>query len=312
MPVCKEGQLPEAVDVLADCCAGGQLRFITNSATIAIDAEFETSHTMDHMTPVGQLGFDCYTGECGNMLYAATSMFDAKSSAYIVPLFADIGREERIFTINFPLYNSPLKKLQIGFEPEATVVPVTCSDKKIVVYGTSITQGGCASRPGMCYTNILSRMINAEFINLGFSGSGKGEPVVMETIASINDMDLLVIDYEANINNDIYENLPRAINVIRNIQPELPILILSRIGYGQENIRPQSRVSAIKRRDFQRDFVAERKISGDKNIEFFDGRTLLGAGDAGECAVDGCHLTDAGFIKMAEGLCKTLNSYMNE
>ncbi len=303
MPVCEPGYLPPGVDNLANCCAGGQLKFVTNSPRLAIDAEFAYSHSMDHMTPTGQMGFDCYTGKCGNMLYASTARFNIKDRAYTAPLFSGIEQKERLFTINFPLYNSELKKLFIGIAPDALIsAPEKEPDKKIVVYGTSITQGGCANRPGMCYTNILSRVIDAEFINLGFSGNGKGQPSVIDTIAAINDMDLLVIDYEANINDGIYENLPVIITTLRNKHPNLPILIVSRIKYGQENIRPENEEKAIKRRDFQKEFVEKRKQNGDQNIDFFDGRVLLDGNDPGEYAVDGCHLTDAGFIKMANGL----------
>ncbi len=312
MPVCEPGYLPEAVDSLALCCSGGQLRFRTNSTRVAIDVEFAYSPTMDHMTATGQNGFDCYTGECGKMQYVTTARFEPKCAAYCVPLFTDIDQTERLFTINFPLYNGELKNLRIGIEPEATLAaPATRPEQKIVVYGTSITQGGCASRPGMSFTNILSRMLNAEFINLGFSGNGKGEPPVVEILGSINDMELLVIDYEANINNDIFDNLPAMVKRLREMQPQLPILIISRVGYGQENIRPENRVDAEKRRDFQQDFVKQQQAMGDSNIAFFDGTTFFGSKDPGEFAVDGCHLTDYGFMIMAEKLRPVIAQYLN-
>jgi hypothetical protein len=312
MPADAAGILPEAVNELSNCCAGGQLKFVTDSSRVAIDAEFEYPHSMDNMSPIGQTGFDCYTGECGSMRFAATLRFDCKKSSYRAPVFSDISRERRLLTINLPLYNGALSRLKVGIEPGAELAaPVSHPSAKIVVYGTSITQGGCATRPGMCYTNILSRTIDAEFINLGFSGNGKGEPAVIETIAAIDDMNLLVIDYEANINDGIYENLPETIKILRSKQPALPILILSRLEFGQENIRPQNRAAFLKRRDFQRDFVGQSRRAGDKHIAFFDGSRLLGSDDAGEYAVDGAHLSDAGFMKTAQGLHTVFASYVS-
>lgn len=301
LPICGKGDLPEAVDALANCCAGGQVRFKTDSTRIAINAEFVDPHAMYHMPPTGQLGFDSYIGECGQMQFVATLNFDAKAKQYCVPLFEDIEKKMRTVTINFPLYNAPLLSLKIGLEPECILQAPTEYNikKKIVIYGTSITQGGCASRPGMCYTNILSRQIDAEFINLGFSGNGKGEPEVMDIIASILDMQLFIMDYEANICDDIYQNLEPSINIIRSQNPELPIIILSRVGYGQENIRPENRIAAMKRRDFQKDFVEKRNINGDNNISFIDG-SLFFDDDAGEYSVDGCHPTDLGFYTIAK------------
>ena len=310
MPKSKCKLFSVAVNSIAENCSGGQLRFYTDTTRIAIDAEFEAPHSMYHMTPVAQNGFDCYMGRCGNMKFAATLNFDPKKRHYTAPLFVDVKRSKRYITINFPLYNSRLKKLKIGIEPDAMLKSVRHPKNKVVVYGTSITQGGCATRPGMSYTNILSRQINAEFINLGFSGNGKGEPDVIETIASINDMDLCIIDYEANIGEGIFDNLPNVIKILRNAQPELPILILSTVAHGQENIRLENRRAATKRRNFQKKLVEKLHRSGDKKIDFYDGSTFFGDADPGEFAVDGCHLTDYGFQKVADGLKDIVNGFL--
>lgn len=303
MPICQKGFLPVSVDALSNCCAGGQISFQTDSTRLAIEAKFAYPHTMCHMPPTGQLGFDCYLGKCGNKQFAATLLFDAKTEQYCLPLFENIDKQLRTFTINLPLYNGKLEFLRIGLEPNCRLMdPESFKiNKRVVFYGTSITQGGCASRPGMCYTNILSRRINAEFINLGFSGNGKGEPEVMETIASIPDMGLLVIDYEANIADDIYQNLEKSISIVRSKHPQLPIAIFSRIGYGQDNIRPQNRIKVKKRRDFQKNFVHKHQKAGDNNIHFIDGSSFF-EGDPGEYAVDGCHPTDLGFYAIANKL----------
>jgi hypothetical protein len=129
MPVYKSDELPLAVDQLANCCSGGQLCFQTDSTRIAIDAKFANSHTMYHMPPTGQLGFDCYVGECKKMQYAAIAKFDTKTKEYTVPLFQDIEKRVRTLTINFPLYNDSLESLKIGIEPAYNLckIPSICN-----------------------------------------------------------------------------------------------------------------------------------------------------------------------------------------
>lgn len=311
MPKDGEISLPSSVDVLANCCTGGQMKFQTDSTGIAIDAKFANKHTMYHMPPTGQLGFDCYMGECGDMKFVGIIKFAADAQEYRLPIFENVEKMMRTITINFPLYNDSLNHLKIGIESGAKLIkPKNNSiDRRIVIYGTSLTQGGCASRPGMCYSNILSRQIDAEFVNLGFSGNGLGEPEVMNTIANIENMGLFVMDYEGNIQDKIYENLAPSIDIIRSKHPLLPIIILSCIAYGQENISPAGRDSASKRRKFQQEFVSKRTDTGDENIYFVDGNALL-EGDPGEYGVDGSHLTDFGFHMMAENLLPVMKDIM--
>lgn len=172
---------------------------------------------------------------------------------------------------------------------------------RIVVYGTSITQGGCAARPGMAYTNILSRRLNTEFVNLGFSGNGRGEPELAKLIKQIDRKRLVVLDYEANAGESIRETLGPFVDILREHDKDLPILIISKIRYAGELHNPASLESAEAREQFQADFVRMRRAAGDANLHFLGGGTLLGA-RADECTVDGVHPTDLGFMKMADGI----------
>lgn len=307
LPTVEEGAIPPAVDSLANCCSGGQISFMTNSECLAVSATFETAPNMYHMPATGQQGVDLYIGECGKMKYAATPRFEHSQKAYTIPAFEEAPNEMRKITINMPLYNSPLLDFKIGLAPNSQLLPPTpySTNKKIVVYGTSITQGGCASRPGMSYTNILSRKIDAEFINLGFSGNGRGEPEVVKLFASIDNVGLFVIDYEANSNAQIYDTLEPMLDIIRKKNTETPLAVISRIGYGKDSLYPEAVKDAKKRKEYQKEVVEKRTSSGDKNIHFIDGSILLGE-EYDECAVDGCHPTDLGFWRMAEGLQKSI------
>ena len=312
MPVSPLEPLPTAVDSLANCCAGGQVCFITDSPRIAIHARFTAPHGTDHMPATCTLGFDCYEGTPGSMKYLSTARFTITQQEYTVPLFDRPEIKKRLITINMPLYNSVLEKFEIGLAPNAepTPPPPRSMPGKVVVYGTSITQGGCASRPGMCYTNQLSRKIDVEFINLGFSGAGKGETSVVKTIESIDDMSLLILDYEANIGVGLVDNLPGYVDTIRKKHPILPIIVLSKIKYGSFNLNPDEMEKLERLREFQRDFVSELREKGDENIHFIDGSKLLGD-DYDDCAVDGCHPTDLGFHRMTDGLLNPILEILN-
>jgi lysophospholipase L1-like esterase len=207
----------------------------------------------------------------------------------------------RNFTLNFPLYQS-VRGLAIGLDPQARIkAPAPYAlDGRIVVYGTSITQGGCAARPGMAYTNILSRALNVEFINLGFSGNGRGEPEVCRTFAAIPDVRLFIFDYEANADgfDQFSKTLPENIRIVRKHHHTVPVLVVSRIGFAKDITSADYRQEHERTRDMQARVVVKARAKGDRSIYFLDGSTLLGD-DFDECTVDGVHPTDLGFMRMA-------------
>ena len=260
---------------------------------------------MTHMPATGQCGVDCYVGDFGEFKFAKTAKYDVTLDAYEVNLFTGWTREMRNYVLNLPLYQG-VEEIWVGLDEDAAVMapPQYVSDQKVIVYGTSITQGGCASRPGMAYTNILSRRIPLEFINLGFSGSGKGEPEVAQLIARIDNPALLVLDYEANcVSTELFrETLPAFIRIYREAHPNTPILVVSRIRYGREMMTPHLLEARLERKQFQQETVRKQRELGDQNIYFFDGEALLGEEDFYECTVDGSHPTDLGFMRMADGL----------
>lgn len=295
--------LPEAVDHLANNTAGGQIRFQTDSTKLSVRAKLSAPAGMVHMPATGQCGFDCYIGAPTKQLYLSTTKYDVKADTYDCALFDLPTSELRNITLNFPLYQG-VEEVEIGLNPRAKVIapPPYALSRPVLIYGTSITQGGCASRPGMLYSNILSRRLNVEFINLGFSGSGKGEPEVAHVIAEIERPALLVIDNEANVAtlDDLKRTLPEFIRILRKAQPSVPILVISRVRFAGDNFNEKVRTDRIARRDFQHQTVLAFRAN-DPQIFFHDGADLLGT-DFDECTVDGVHPTDLGFLRIANGL----------
>jgi hypothetical protein len=258
---------------------------------------------MDHMSATGECGFDCYVGPAGKMRYANTIRYDRAQVRYESVVFeTDAPRRRREITLNFPLYNG-VKDVRVGLERGARVWRPLPLRGRVVVYGTSITQGGCASRPGMCWTNIASRTLGMEFINLGFSGNGRGEPEVARTIASIPRVSLFVLEYEGNCvsTEKLKETLPEFLRILRAAHPKTPILVASRIAFARDLWLAEPLRWRRERKAFQRRTVAKLRAAGDRRIFFVDGSTLLGR-DFDECAVDGVHPTDLGFMRIADGM----------
>ncbi|EPY04250.1 hypothetical protein PAALTS15_26019 [Paenibacillus alvei TS-15] len=305
LPVSPEHKIPEGVDWLADHTAGGQIRFVTDSSKLFLRVKLSGPHDMYHMSATGQCGFDCYVEADGHLHYRSTTAgWNPRDSEYESVLFFRDEAEKRLVVLNFPLYQG-VEEIMVGLKRDAIVEspPAYEDPRKVIVYGTSITQGACAMRPGMCYTNILSRRINREFINLGFSGHGKGEAELAHIIASISDPACLILDYEANsVSPERYaETLPRFVRIYREVHPEVPILILSRLAFSFIRFDEEdSRLNQV-RKHMQMTLVESLRQAGDRHIYFCDGEQLLPQ-HALECFVDGTHPTDLGFVQMADGL----------
>ncbi len=173
-------------------------------------------------------------------------------------------------------------------------------------YGTSITQGGCASRPGMSYQAIIGRRLNLDFVNLGFSGNGRGEPELAETLAEI-DAACYVLDFA--VNNRLADSLKIVygpfLDIIREKRPNTPIIAITPLHFTREFLFFEDNRENSKMRDVIRDEVTKRIAAGDKNLIFVEGYELIGP-DLADGFVDGVHPNDLGFQAMADRLMPTL------
>ena len=306
--------ISDTVDVLAWYTAGIQLQFKSTSKKVIIKARLKHGNIMHHMPQTGSSSFDLYVGGPGNWQLKRSTRYDLHAQEFTTSLFESEVPGVREYLINFPLYNG-VESVWIGLEEDCEIMPPTpwSCDKPVVVYGTSITQGGCASHPGGAWTNILSRWHNAEFYNFGFSGSGKGEPAAAEMLASIENPRCFILDYEPNAHNTgIRNTLEKFLDILRSKHPEVPITVISKsphastmLSFGAnddcEEVSEDCRLS----REFQKELIARRRAAGDDKLYFVDGLKLLGI-DWGECMMDGCHFNDLGFYRFAENLNKYL------
>lgn len=296
--------IPPSVEGLSWSTAGGQIRFRASLCRLKIKVKLRGPGNMYHMAGTGQCGFDCYASENGVPRFYGTTTFSYSAESYEAELMNFTEPRTLEIILNFPLYIGVYEVL-IGLDtdaiPEAPMPYV--NDGRVVIYGTSITQGGCASRPGMAYTNILSRWLNTECINMGFSGSGRGEPEMALALREVPRTSLFVIDIEANtVDHEwLFDKLPAFVDLYREARPTTPILVLSKIPYAKELLLADMRQDRLRKKSFQQKFVEERNQKGDLNIHFYDGE-LLFDDMFEEYTVDGVHPTDLGFFMMAKGL----------
>ncbi len=312
LPVHPQWEIRKAVDDLANHTAGGEVRFRTDSKRILVRVELRERSGMYHMAATGQSGFDLYVKDGEVNRYLKTARFPHDTIRYEVELLNSDEKQLRTYTLNFPLYNG-VNKLMIGIEAGSVLEspPPFRLSGKIVIYGTSITQGGCVARPGMLYSNLLSRWMDIRFVNLGFSGNGRGEPALAHLINQIADTRMIILDYEANASKTIMNTLGPFVDILREKHPDTPILIMSKIRYAPYFSNSPSREQWDRNRAFQENLVRQRRASGDKHIYFLDGSKVLGK-DFYECTVDGAHPTDLGAYRIAEAMLPVIRQILLE
>lgn len=305
----------EGVLWLHNNTAGGRLRFKTNSNIFAIKGEQKFVGVMPHMPLYGQAGFAFYVdGTYAGTVSPTFNDFEDRKND-IVYFDGTVELSKKAFKrgiihdveIYFPLYYN-VQKLFVGVEKGCLIDKPKSYKNNIPVlfYGSSITQGGCASHPGNDYQGILSRKLDFDYINLGFSGSGKGEPTIADYVASQN-CSIFVMDYDHNAPSP--EHLEQThypmYEKIRAIHPNAPIIFTSKpdCDYRFES---ELYLEVIKKS------YKKAKASGDKNVYFVSGPRLFGKDCRDACVVDSCHPNDLGFYRIAKTLEPLLKKLLKE
>ena len=294
----------EGVNILNTFTAGGRVRFSTDSRYISIKVKMTTTHPIYHMATTGSRGFDLYVDTPAGSYFRAVLCTDIGFGGGEYEAIAELGEtngEMRDYTIHFPLYDN-VDELYIGLQESAKVGSgaTYAYDKPIIYYGSSITQGGCASRAGLAYQSIISRQLNVDHINLGFSGNGKAEPAIVDYMATLDPL-IFVSDYDHNTSSHPHldESHRRLYEKVRAAHPDVPYVMISRPDFFH--------MDSNGRRKIIMDHFMEGIAKGDRNLYFIDGETFFAAEyDKGDCTVDGCHPNDRGFALMAEQIGSTL------
>ncbi|MBQ8357326.1 MAG: SGNH/GDSL hydrolase family protein [Clostridia bacterium] len=296
--------------------AGGRVRFATDSPYIVIKAVMPKITHFSHMPLTGSSGFDLYidTDDGSESVYHRT---------FVPPHRMTDGYESKVeinapgmhcYTVNFPLYN-PVDALYIGIAKGSGLsAGAPYRDyPPVVYYGNSVTQGGCASRPGNSFEAMVGRALNLDHVNLGFSGSGLAEDTIVAYMAGMK-MSAFVADYDHNaLTVEHLRNTHcKMYRAIRAAHPHLPILLLSRPDFYYHNKYIGGAEKSIERRRVILDTYNYAIDQGDRSIYFIDGERLHTGTYADCCTVDGGHPNDLGFMMMAEQIGGVLRRILRE
>ncbi len=280
--------------------AGLAVRFNSNSTSISAKWEVMGDKQMNHMTETGIKGLDLYTWEGDHWRPVKAGLPTGKVNERTI--ISNMTPDEREFMLYLSLYDG-VTSLEIGIDSAAyispPVLPYPDTSQPILVYGTSITQGGCATRAGMVYTSILGRMLNREVINLGFSGNGQLDYEIAELMATRTDASLFILDFVPNVNpTQLTEKTRPFYDIIRKANPTTPILFVENITYPYATFDQRTRENVLKKNRLLKETFEKIKGEGDPYVYYLPTDGLIG--DDGEATVDGVHLTDTGFERMAQ------------
>ncbi|NNE94182.1 MAG: hypothetical protein HKN23_21245 [Verrucomicrobiales bacterium] len=278
--------------------AGMLVRFQTNAPEIHVRYELLNGNlAMPHMPATGVSGMDLYALDLEkNWRWAGVVMPKAKTVTAKIGQGMDGVRHA--FQIYLPLYNG-VEKFEIGVPKGSEFQPLAPRpEKPIVFYGTSITHGACASRPGMCHPAILGRRLDKPVLNLGFSGNGKMEPEVGALLAEL-DPAVYVIDCLPNMTGpEVAKRAEPLVRQLREARPDTPIVLVEDRTYDYAWIRKASRDRHELSRSALIRAMDNLVASGVKNLHYIEGADLLGKD--GDGTTDGSHPNDLGFLRQAE------------
>ena len=294
--------------------AGMCVRFVTDATVISARWRLRSeSLALPHMPATGVSGLDLYVKtEAGKWRWLA----NGRPTVYpenTVSLVKDIPEGRREYILYLPLYNG-VTSVEIGIPDSASLSKAghwgPGERKPVVFYGTSITQGGCASRPGMVYTAILGRWLNYPVINLGFSGNGRMEPEMADLHAEL-DPSVYVLDCLPNMTpEETAVRIEPFVRVLRGKHPATPIVLAEDRSYTNSFLVTANRIRNKEGRKALRQIYSRLKAAGDENLYYIDGEMQLG--DDNEGSVDGSHPTDLGFMRQAEVFYRVLAPILKE
>ncbi|PLK42500.1 SGNH/GDSL hydrolase family protein [Emticicia sp. TH156] len=314
LPAKAEKTVREAVWTLGQHTAGEYIKFTTNATEITVRYQVTKSKSMDHMPATGVSGVDLYGLDANNnwqWIRGAYSFGDTVQYKFTNVISTVPFKEFRLY---LPLYNIP-KWMQVGVPDGKSFTAIEVSKAQpLVLYGTSIMQGACASRPGLAWTNILGRKLNVPIINLGFSGNGRLEPPVIDLMNETNAR-LFVLDCQPNLvdkkvysGGEIENRIRTSVKSLQAKHPDVPILLVEHscgvpeVGVDTTFFNRYKWSSEVMNKTF-----AAMKKEGIKNIHLLTAKEI---GFDAASTVDGTHPTDIGMMKYADAYEKVIKGIL--
>lgn len=302
LPADAETVVRPAVWKLSHDCAGLCVRFTTDGSSIAARWTMRQARlAMPHMPASGVSGLDLYVKNKGSWHWLGAGRPD-RSPNYEKVLVSGLAPGRREFALYLPLYNG-VEEVKVGIAGGTDLLPAparSAKRKPMVFYGTSIVQGGCASRPGMAYPAILGRRLDWPTINLGFSGNAQSEPEVASLLAELEAV-VYVLDALPNMTEEmVATRVESFVTTLRTAHPRTPIVLVENIDLPAGEFVAQTRGRIEAKNAKLRQIHRRLSGAGQKRIYYVPAAKLIGRD--GEATVDGVHPTDLGFIRMADAL----------
>ena len=297
-----KGSIRKEVWDLSENNAGISIQLRTNSRNLKLKWNVKLDFRMNHMTDAGIKGLDVYKHVNNQWQYLSTGLPNSNENEHLIK-FNDVN--EKTLCLYLPLYDSIID-LYIGIDSDSILKFITNDNKPIVFYGTSITQGGCASRPGMAHTNIISRSTIHPCINLGFSGNGHLETEIGDILSKI-DAKCFIIDCLSNVGiSQIESNLTPLVMSIRKSDNgnACPIIFVE---------QPMMHDLYINEDVTEKNYILSKKVKECEQLGFKDIHLINQEGSLGldhEATVDGVHYNDIGFQRFAKHMLSSIEKFL--
>lgn len=287
--------------------AGLYIRFRSNTTSMRVKWEATFDNEQNHMTDLGTRGLDLYALVNGEWR-AVAPVRPTKKGLNEWTIIRNMRPEYREYMLYLSLYDG-VKSLEIGVDEGAYIgqpeVNSPSTEKPIVMYGSSILQGGCASRPGMAYTNIISRRFDREVFNLGFSGNARLDMEIAHLMASVKDPGAFVLDFVPNSSDKlINEVAEKFFRVLRDAHPNVPVIFVEDPIFPRTAFDTKLHEEVVGRNFAMTQLFKRLKQAGEKKIYYVSAKKMLG--DDGDATVDGSHFTDVGALRYVENIMPAL------
>lgn len=309
-PAKAESAIRKDVWNLSKNSAGEYISFTTNATEITVRYSVSGNKAMNHMPATGVSGVDLYAQDSQNKWHWIRGGFSFGDTVQYKFSGFGVPGTIKAFRLYLPLYNTPVW-VNIGVPEKNTFSALAATkEKPLVLYGTSIMQGGCATRPGLAWTNILGRKLNMPIINLGFSGNGRLEPQVIDLINEI-DAKLFVLDCQPNLvdkntfpEKEIEARIRNSVKSLQSKHPQTPILLAEHCcGFPDVTIDTAMTNRYAWTSQVMANTFSKMQKEGLRNIYLLTGKEI---NFDMESTVDGTHPNDIGMMKYAEAYEKAI------
>lgn len=287
--------------------AGLYIRFRSNTTSMRIKWQSTFDNEQNHMTDLGTRGLDLYALVNGEWR-AVAPVRPTRKGVNEWTIIRNMLPEYREYMLYLSLYDG-VKSLEIGVDEGAYLgqpeVASPSTEKPIVMYGSSILQGGCASRPGMAYTNIIGRRFDREVFNLGFSGNARLDMEIAHLMASVKDPGAFVLDFVPNSSDKlINEVAEKFFRVLRDAHPDVPVIFVEDPIFPRSAFDTKLHEEVVGRNIAMTQLFKRLKKAGERKIYYVSAKKMLG--DDGDATVDGSHFTDVGALRYVENIMPAL------